>query len=173
MQVFDVDAPVPQGPPERDKQTFLIGAEFHQAALLAATSAKDPIGIPIATSHPMVVRYAFAAKLYLKSLLRKPKRLPALHSLYEKLDAPIREEIAAACRERTGGRDVVAAIRRRQPAWTVRGNQDERFLAMTDQLTVKSLGGGTCLHMIDGTKTLSRRVDRSGGRTARAPRQSR
>jgi len=69
VKVYDILAPTPQGPASRDQQAFLIGVDFHEAAIRAGTTVTDPDGAPVPTICPMIVSYAFAAELYLKSLL--------------------------------------------------------------------------------------------------------
>ena|SRR5208283_5428495 len=192
MKVFDVQAPTPQGPAARDQQAFLIGIDFHEAALRAELGVRDPAGAPLVALCPMIVCYAFAAELYLKSLATIAIKNHRLNVLYGHLNAPIRETIAVLYRNRTGrgsrdlGEDlrtfaaafvdwryifeghgqqlrvnllvaftkaVYEAIRLLRPAWTVRPYQDERL--RTDQerptMTVANMGGGTFLHIVDGT----------------------
>jgi hypothetical protein len=68
MKVFDFQAPTPQGRAARDQQAFLVGVDFHEAALRAGLTTHDADGVPVVALCPMIVSYAFAAELYLKSL---------------------------------------------------------------------------------------------------------
>jgi hypothetical protein len=191
MKVFDIQAPAPQGPAAKDQQSFLIGIDFHEAALRAGLEIRDPQGAPIAALCPMIVCYAFAAELYLKSLSRTTIKNHRLNVLYHHLDDPTRERIAKVYQARTGrSRDleddlrafsqafkdwryifegqgqqlrvnlliaftksVYETIRQVQPTWAVRPHQHERLLADQERptMTVANLGGGTFLHIADGT----------------------
>jgi hypothetical protein len=192
MKVFDIHAPTPQGPAARDQQAFLMGVSFHEAALRAATEHRDATGAPIMAPCPMIVCYAFAAELYLKSLIPRPIKNHRLNVLFRALDTPSRKNIAAAYNRRTG-RDqsaleddlktmagafmdwryvfegegqqlrvnllvaftkaVYESVKLRRPSWEVRAYQDGRFLADEDKpiMTVKNLGGGTFIQVIDRT----------------------
>lgn len=68
MKVYDIHAPTPQGSADRDQQAFLIGVTFHEAAIRSSVSVRDPEGAPVQALCPMIVSYAFAAELYLKSM---------------------------------------------------------------------------------------------------------
>jgi hypothetical protein len=192
MKVFDIHAPTPQGPAARDQQVFLLGVSFHEAALRAATEYRDATGAPIMALCPMIVCYAFAAELYLKSLISRPPKNHRLNVLFRGIDAASRRDIAAAYNSRTG-RDlrtleddlktmagafvdwryvfegegqqfrlnllvaftkaVYESVKSRRPSWDVRPYQDGRFLADEDKpiMTVKNLGGGTFIQVVDGT----------------------
>jgi hypothetical protein len=192
MKVFDIHAPTPQGPAARDQQAFLIGVSFHEAALRAATEHRDTSGAPVTALCPMIVCYAFAAELYLKSLIPRPIKNHRLNVLFRELDTLSRKDITAAYNRRTG-RDQLTLeddlktmasafadwryvfegegqqvrvnllvaftkaayenVKSRRPGWEVRAYQENRFLADEDKptMTVKNLGGGTFIQVIDGT----------------------
>jgi hypothetical protein len=193
MKTFNVNAPTPQGPAKRDQQAFLIGVDFHEAALRAAHEVNDPKGGTISPTCPMVVCFAFAAELYLKSLLAKPIINHRLNVLYERLSDEKRNDIAAAYEVRTGRnlsvlrsdlrtlgvafvdwryvfegegqqlhcnllvaftKSVYETIRRHKPDWKVRDVLHERFCAEeeTPVMTIKNLGGGTFIKIVDGTR---------------------
>jgi hypothetical protein len=120
MKVYDIHASTPQGPAARDQQTFLIGIDFHEAALRAALEARDPAGAPIVALCPMIVCYAFAAELYLKSLTPVPNRKHELNVLYGRLSVQIRDDIAAFYQARTGRgpRDLAGDLRAFAVAFT-------------------------------------------------------
>jgi hypothetical protein len=87
MKVYDISAPTPQGPAAQDQQAFLIGIDFHEAAIRAGVEVKDPEGAPIVALCPMIVSYAFAVELYLKALAslgtgRPPIKGHKLHVLF-------------------------------------------------------------------------------------------
>ena len=169
-----------------------MGVSFHEAALRAATEHRDATGAPVTALCPMIVCYAFAAELYLKSLIPRPIKNHRLSLLFRKLDMLSRNNIAAAYIRRTG-RDqraleddlkamagafmdwryvfegegqqlrvnllvaftkaVYESVKSRRPSWEVRASQDDQFLADEDKatMTVKNLGGGTFIQVIDGT----------------------
>jgi hypothetical protein len=102
MKVFDVHAPSPQGPAAKDQQAFLIGVNFHEAALRVGLEEHDPAGAPIAALCPMIVCYAFAAELYLKSLIPTVIRNHRLNVLYKNLDTQTRSDVADSYKSRTG-----------------------------------------------------------------------
>jgi hypothetical protein len=197
MRVYDFHGPTPQGPAAQDQQAFLIGIDFHEAALRCEVSVKDPDGAPVVALCPMIVSYAFAAELYLKALAtagtgRAAIRGHKLHVLYGRLDGDVRDEVARTYEARTGrsaidldgdlrafsdafvdwryvfegaGQQVrvnllaafvqstYATVRTRCPDWSVRLGQDARLQHQpaTLSMTVANLGGGTFLHMVDGT----------------------
>ena len=192
MKVYDVKAPTLQGPAAADQQAFLIGIDFHEAALRAGLEVLDPTGAPVVALCPMIVSYAFAAELYLKSLSATATKNHRLNVLYQRLDIPTREMLAALYRDRTGRgscdlaedlcafaaafvdwryvfegkgqqvhvnlligftKSVYETIRQLRPTWTVRPHQDERLRAIQERptMTVANLGGGTFLHLVDGT----------------------
>jgi hypothetical protein len=192
MKVFDIHAPTPQGPAARDQQAFLMGVSFHEAALRGATEHRDATGAPVVALCPMIVCYAFAAELYLKSLILRPIKNHRLNVLFRELDTPSRKNIAAAYKRRTG-RDqrafeddlktmagafmdwryvfegegqqlrvnllvaftkaVYESVKSRRPSWEITAYQDGRLLADEHKptMTVKNLGGGTFIQVIDGT----------------------
>jgi hypothetical protein len=192
MKVFDIHAPTPQGPAARDQQAFLMGVSFHEAALRAATEHRDVTGAPVTALCPMIVCYAFAAELYLKSLIPQPNKKHRLNVLFRDIDTASRRDIATAYHNRTG-RDlrtleddlktmasafmdwryvfegegqqlrlnllvaftkaVYESVKSRRPSWEIRAYQDGRCLADEDKptMTVKNLGGGAFIQVIDGT----------------------
>ncbi|MBX3488950.1 hypothetical protein [Parvibaculum sp.] len=201
MKTYNVNAPTPQGPAKRDQQAFLIGVDFHEAALRATHEVNDPKGGTISPTCPMVVCYAFAAELYLKSLLTKTVRNHRLNVLYEHLSDEKRHDVAAAYEVRTGRnlsvlrndlrtlgvafvdwryvfegegqqlhcnllvaftKSVYETIRRHKPDWKVREVLNERFRAEeeTPVMTIKNLGGGTFIKIVDGTGQA--KFDRAG-----------
>jgi len=101
MKVYNVHAPTPQGPAARDQQTFLIGVSFHEAALRAGTTTNDRDGIPVDAVCPMIVCYAFASELYLKSLISSAINNLRLDVLYKRIEPQIRNQIASAYKART------------------------------------------------------------------------
>ncbi|WP_165190390.1 hypothetical protein [Caulobacter soli] len=197
MKVYDINAPVPQGPAKRDQQAFLIAISFHESALRALEVATAPSGKPISAVCPAIVAYAFAAELYLKSLAAVgtgtgPVKGHKLGLLYGRLDQEVKLEIATRYQRRTGrdatalGADLRAFGDAFQewryifegdglqvrinllvaftqsayetgrvlfPDWEVDVWQDERFRATAEKpsMTVMNLGGGTFLHLVDGT----------------------
>jgi hypothetical protein len=102
MKVYNVHAPTPQGPAARDQQAFLIGVSFHEAALRAGTTTNDRDGIPVDAVCPMIVCYAFASELYLKSLISSAINNHRLDVLYKRIEPQIRNQIASAYKARTG-----------------------------------------------------------------------
>ena len=48
MKVYHVTAPTPQGSAGWDHQAFLIGADFHEAAIRAGLEEHDPQGALVA-----------------------------------------------------------------------------------------------------------------------------
>lgn len=102
MKVYDISGPSPQGPADRHHQTFLLGMQFHESGIRSSMTVLDPDGIRISAYCPMVVCYAFAAELYLKSLISGSKRGHDLKNLYKDIPAPLRGEIASLYRGRTG-----------------------------------------------------------------------
>lgn len=192
MRVFDVHAPTPQGPAAKDQQAFLVGVSFHEAALRAGCEARDPKGVPIVALCPMIVCYAFAVELYLKSLSSKSLRNHRLNVLYCHLDIQLRHEISMAYTKYTGRHQreletdlrqfakafvewryvfegegqqlrvnlliavtkaIYSVIRLRHSEWIVNPHQESRLLADEERpsMTVANLGGGTLLHIVDGT----------------------
>jgi hypothetical protein len=120
MKVFDVQAPTPQGPASENQQAFLIGLDFHEAALRAGLEIYDPAGVPITALCPMIVSYAFAAELYLKSLAGSAIKNHRLNVLYGRLSDQIRDDIAAFYQARTGRgpRDLEGDLRAFAVAFT-------------------------------------------------------
>ncbi len=106
MRAFDLHFPTPQGPAPKDQQAFLIGLSFHEAGLRAGQPVNDPQGAPIATSCPMVVCYAFAAELYLKSLVQSRIRNHRLNVLHGRLSEQIRNDLSKHYEARTGRSSV-------------------------------------------------------------------
>jgi len=195
MRVYDVHAPKNQGPAAADQQAFLIGIAFHEAAIRSAREVVDRDGAPVIALCPMVVNYAFAAELYLKSLMPKAPRGHRLNVLFAKLEPSFRDAITVRYESRTGRlavdlqKDILAlsnlfvewryvfegegqvahsnlliaftkavyeTIRTSFPAWPVNEEQDEYFrLAYDETMTVANFGGGTFLHVIDGTGLLN------------------
>src|ERR1700683_3432666 len=101
MKSFDVHAPTPQGPAAKDQQAFLMGVNFREAALRAAAVHRDLAGAPVVALCPMIVCYAFAAELYLKSLVQRPSKKHRLNVLFQQLDIQSRKDIVAAYNRRT------------------------------------------------------------------------
>lgn len=192
MKTYQFHAPTPQGPAARDQQAFLIGVDFHEAAIRAGTEVRDPTGAPIVALCPMIVCYAFAAELYIKSMLTGTRRNHRLNVLFGHLASDVQTDIAEHYRTRTGrGRAVLdddlrtlatafvdwryvfegegqqlhvnlliaftkavfETIRERRPDWAVNPYLDERLRAneTTPSMTIANLGGGTFVHLIDGT----------------------
>ncbi len=192
MKTYKFHAPTPQGPAAEDQQAFLIGVDFHEAAIRSGTEFRDPAGAPILALCPMIVCYAFAAELYIKSLLTSRRLNHRLNVLFGHLPSNVQTDIAERYRTRTGrdrkaldndlrtlatafvdwryvfegeGQQVhvnlliaftksaFEAIRARRPDWIVRPYLDERLRAdeAEPSMTVANLGGGTFVHLIDGT----------------------
>lgn len=84
-----IKAPIGNQPTER--QMFQTGYSFHEAALRCAEPVTDPKGSIVSPNSPMIVCYAMAAELYLKSLmvLDAGKAIPGhrLNVLFAKLRA--------------------------------------------------------------------------------------
>jgi HEPN domain-containing protein len=76
--------------------------EFHEAALRAGHEEKDPNGARVIALRPMIVCCAFAAELYLKSLIQEKSRSHDLDTLFKKLNAPTRKKIEESYEEKTG-----------------------------------------------------------------------
>jgi hypothetical protein len=196
MRVYNVSAATPQGPAAIDEQAFLLGVEFHEAAMRAEDVVKDPEGAPIDALCPMLVCFAFAAELYLKSLLPMRCKQHELDKLYGKVERAVRDDIETAYLGLTGrNRDalrvdlqqfarafaewryvfegagqqlhsnlliafakaVYQTIRSRRPKWHARNDQDARIRQYNGNgsMTVFNVGGGTFLHVTDGTGTLN------------------
>jgi hypothetical protein len=102
MKTYDITGPTPQGPAARDQQTFLQGLEFHEAAIRSATTQVDEQGAPAVALCPMIVSFAFAIELYLKSLIPAGARGHDLEALFAKLSSPVRKRIQEAYLARTG-----------------------------------------------------------------------
>jgi hypothetical protein len=195
MKTFDVTAPTPQGPASRDEQTFLLGIEFHEAALRAGQKQTDLSGAPVDALCPMIVSYAFAAELYLKSLIRTKVRSHELDGLFKALSSPTRKKIETAYGARTGrnhralesdlkemgsafldwryvfegegqqihtnllislAKSLLETAKFDNPSWANQArheNQIHRLLApgAEPSMTLINLGGGTFLHVTDGT----------------------
>jgi hypothetical protein len=192
MKVYSIHAPTPQGSAARDQQAFLVGVTFHEAALRARITTNDRDGTPVDAVCPMIVCYAFASELYLKSLIPNVMNNHRLDVLYKRIEPKVRNRIAAAYKARTGRehRDLEGdlkkiagafvewryvfegagqqlhtnlliaftkalyeTIKSHRPEWSVSLPQGERLLAPeeTPSMTVANLGGGTFLHVTDGT----------------------
>jgi len=107
MKVYDIHAPTPHGPAARDQQAFLIGVDFHEAALRTSVSVRDTDGAPVTTLCPMIVSYAFAAELYLKSMATLGRAMPPakthkLKVLFGRLCPDLQASIAQRYLARTG-----------------------------------------------------------------------
>lgn len=102
MKTYDLQFPTPQGPADRPQQTFLIGISFHEAAIRCADEHRDENGVPIKALCPMIVSYAFAAELYLKSAGSGRVKGHRLDVLYGKLPGSLRAAIAVVYQRRTG-----------------------------------------------------------------------
>lgn len=107
MKVHDIHAPTPQGSASYDQQAFLIGVDFHEAAIRSAVTVRDPEGAPIHALCPMIVSYAFAAELYLKSMAelgrgRGRAKGHKLKVLYGRLCPDLQSSIAWRYTARTG-----------------------------------------------------------------------
>jgi hypothetical protein len=197
VKVQDIQAPTPQGPAAPDQQAFLIGIDFHEAAIRSGVTVQDPNGAPVTALCPMIVAYAFAAELYLKSMMglgrgKGPAKAHKLKVLFGRLCPDLQASVAQRYEARTGrgrpalesdltafsnaftdwryvfegeGQQVRVNIliafvkalyeeaRARQPAWSVRDDQNRRLLADAEAptMTVMNLGGGTFLRVVDGT----------------------
>ena len=192
MKTYDFHGPTPQGPAGRNQQSFLLGMMFHENGIRGGTTAYDPDGRPISALCPMVVCYAFAAELYLKSLISKPIRGHELNTLYKAVPGPLRSAIASIYLKRTGRnqaalradldamsnafaewryvfesdgqqlqfnllnaftRSVFEVAHSNRPAWHVSKDREDHLLADSDNpiMTIKNLGGGTFIHIVDGT----------------------
>ncbi|MFZ5747286.1 MAG: hypothetical protein ACOY45_06465 [Pseudomonadota bacterium] len=200
MRVYDITAPTPQGPALHDQQAFLIGVDFHEAAVRSSLTEHDPLGAPIVALCPMIVCYAFAAELYLKSLMPRRRKGHKLNMLFAHVPVDAQGRIAQQYTDRTG-RDrtalegdlkafakafeewryifegegqqlrvnlliaftkaVYETARELQPTWIVRDYLDQRLRADAAEptMTVANLGGGTFLHVIDGTGGLLNKPD--------------
>ena len=102
MKIYDLHFPTPQGPAARPQQAFLIGVSFHEAAIRCAEEYRDEKGIPIKALCPMIVSYAFAAELYLKSATLARIRGHRLNVLHAKLPQSLSDAVASAYLRRTG-----------------------------------------------------------------------
>lgn len=107
MKVFDIHAPTPQGPAARDQQAFLIGVDFHEAAIRSGVTVRDPEGAPVHALCPMIVSYAFAAELYLKSMASLGRAMPTakthkLKVLFGRLCPDLQASISQRYTVRTG-----------------------------------------------------------------------
>jgi len=192
MKTYSFHAPTPQGPAAVDQQAFLIGVDFHESAIRSGTETRDPAGAPILALCPMIVCYAFAAELYIKSMLTSRRPNHRLNVLFGHLPSDVQTEIAERYRTRTGRARVILendlralatafvdwryvfegegqqvhvnlliaftkaafeTIRERRPDWAVNPYLDERLRAdeTTPSMTIANLGGGTFVHLIDGT----------------------
>jgi hypothetical protein len=110
MKVYDIVAPTPQGRAACDQQAFLIGVDFHEAALRAGVTDRDPLGAPIVALCPMIVCYALAAELYLKSLLPSPRKVHRLNVLYGHVCPDTRAKVADRYATRTGRNQAALEI---------------------------------------------------------------
>lgn len=200
MRVMDISAPTPQGPASREQQAFLLAVDFHEAALRSGAPVRDPLGAPVLALVPMLVAYAFASELYLKSLAPSGRGAGVkghkLNVLFSRLDDRTKEKVSAGYSLKTGrdratlerdlreladafvewryvyevdGRQLHAnlliafaltiyeTICQLRPDWKVSAYQHDRILAGEEQpsITVKNVGGGTYLHVVDGTGTLN------------------
>lgn len=95
MKTYKIEAPTPQGPATEKQQAFLLGVEFHDAAIRAGLPKVEENGTESAAVIPMVVCYAFSVELYFKSLISHRTGGHELAVLFEKINSPIRKEIAA------------------------------------------------------------------------------
>jgi hypothetical protein len=107
VKVHDIHAPTPQGPAARDQQAFLIGVDFHEAAMRSAVTVRDPEGAPVQALCPMIVSYAFAAELYLKSMAgigraMTPAKTHKLKVLFGRLCPDLQTSITQRYTARTG-----------------------------------------------------------------------
>jgi hypothetical protein len=102
MKTYDITAPTPQGPAPRDQQTFLQGLDFHEAAVRSATTQSDEFGAPTVALCPMIVCFAFAIELYIKSLITAGAKGHGLDVLFQKLRSPVQKKIQEAYESRTG-----------------------------------------------------------------------
>jgi hypothetical protein len=108
MKTYSFHAPTPQGTAGAHQQAFLIGVDFHEAAIRAGTEVRDPSGVPVVALCPMIVCYAFAAALYIKSMLAGTRRNHRLNVLFGNLPADVQADIAKRYRTRTGrGRSLL------------------------------------------------------------------
>ncbi len=102
MKPFHFVAPTSQGPACRQEQVFLIAMQFHDAALRSSTEEIDPNGGRLIALCPMIVSYAFAAELYLKSLISFEMREHELDVLYRRLSDEQQSVISNFYKQRTG-----------------------------------------------------------------------
>ncbi len=112
MKVYDIQAPTPQGSASKEHQAFLLAITFHEAALRSAVEVRDPTGAPVVALCPMIVAYAFAAELYLKSLASLGTGASAIKGhkldlLFRRLSLQTQTDIAELYLARTG-RDATA-----------------------------------------------------------------
>jgi hypothetical protein len=179
-----------------------MALHFHEAAVRCGVEDKDPLGAPVIPLCPMIVCFAFASELYLKSLagLRGglgPTDRHKLNMLFGRLSDQVKDEIAGAYEARTGrprttlesdlnelakafvewryvyeadGRQlhtnlliafalaVYETVRKLRADWEISAYVDERIRSTADNtsMTVANLGGGTFVHVVDGTGTLNR-----------------
>jgi hypothetical protein len=194
MRIYNVDAPTPQGPALRNQQAFLQGLDFHEAAARAVEIRRDEAGAAIQPLCPMIVCYAFAIELYLKSLQKKA-RGHDLSVLFKSVNSPTRKKIEEIYKDRTGrghkeaetdiekmarafedwryvfegegqqvhtnlliafARSALEAAKDLNPSWVCPRHIEDQIVRLltSDQgpsMTVKNLGGGTFLHLTDGT----------------------
>ncbi len=192
MKTFQIDAPTPQGPATYNQQAFLIAINFQEAALRSGLTEHDSEGCPVVALCPMIVCYAFATELYLKSLLPGRRRGHRLNVLFGHLDPIAQSKIANRYAGRTGrdrkaldtdlrvfakafedwryvfegeGQQVHVNLlvaftkaayetaRELRTGWAVRDCLDQRLRADAAEptMTVMNLGGGTFIHIVDGT----------------------
>lgn len=192
MKRFNIDAPTPQGRLDRNHQAFILGMDFHEAAIRAAEERTETSGKPVMALCPMIVAYAFAAELYLKALTPRPIKTHRLNVLVGRLDQHTRKTIEATYMAISGRspaeleldlralsnafvewryiyegdglqvhtnlliafvKAVFHSIRSLKPAWDVTQEAQARLTAdeTSPSMTVKNLGGGTFLHVVDGT----------------------
>jgi hypothetical protein len=195
MKIFDLHFPTSQGRAAKDQQAFLMGLSFHEAALRAGKQVSDPDGAPVTACCPMVVCYAFAAELYLKSLVQTPITNHRLNVLNDRLSSEIQAAVGARYEARTGRNSVslrqdlrtfanafrewryifegegqqirlnlliaftqavYEIVRLYRSEWQVSSDRDARLRASElEHVTLANLGGGTFIHVMDGTGTIN------------------
>ena len=143
----------------------------------------------------MVVCCAFAAELYLKSLVKTPINNHRLNILYGRLSSQLRNDLAARYEARTGRNSsalekdlrtfanafrewryifegegqqihlnlliaftqaVYETVRLYRSSWEISADRDARLRANEmKHVTLANLGGGTFIHVTDGTGTIN------------------
>ena len=192
MKRYNISAPTPQGPAGRNQQAFILGMDFHEAAIRASETRTETSGRPVMALCPMIVAYAFSAELYLKALSPKPIKNHRLNVLFSRLDQHTRHtidtnylaisgrslvELEMDLKELSNAfvewryiyegdglqvhtnlliafvKAVFLSIRALQSTWDVTQDAQARLTAneISPSMTVKNFGGGTFLHMVDGT----------------------